>query len=157
MAPHHTKTLNLRNWKMFVHGTIWWFQYCLVEDLIKWIHATCMDNEFGMNLINLNQLGCENKTNLKLERLFSEYTPRRLMITHIIESYWIPSQKKSLHVTHPLMLMMICAKYGKNASRIVDFFKVKAEKLEKLDSTRHKASEICLRPPLHIYFHKFSR
>ena len=26
-----------------------------------------------------------------------------------------------------------------------------------LDSTRRKASEICLRPPLHIYFHKFSR
>ena len=32
------------------------------------------------------------------------------------------------------MLMMICAKYGKNASKILDFFifKVKAEKLEKL-------------------------
>ena len=30
------------------------------------------------------------------------------------------------------MPMMICAKYGKNVSRIVDFFfKVKAEKLEK--------------------------
>ena len=30
------------------------------------------------------------------------------------------------------MLMMICAKYGKNASRIVDlFFKVKPKKLEK--------------------------
>ena len=41
--------------------------------------------------------------------------------------------QRSLHVTHPLMLMMICAKYGENASRIVDFFfKVKAEKLEKL-------------------------
>ena len=26
-----------------------------------------------------------------------------------------------------------------------------------LDSTRRKASEIYLRPPLHIYFHKFSR
>ena len=26
-----------------------------------------------------------------------------------------------------------------------------------LDSTRRKASDICLRPPLHIYFHKFSR
>ena len=36
---------------------------------------------------------------------------------------------RSLHVTHPLMLMMICAKYGKNASRIVDFFfKVTTEK-----------------------------
>ena len=39
--------------------------------------------------------------------------------------------QRSLHATHPLMLMMICAKYGKNASRIVDFFKVKAKKIEK--------------------------
>ena len=40
--------------------------------------------------------------------------------------------QRSLHATHPLMVMMICAKYGKNASRIVDFFfKVKAQKLEK--------------------------
>ena len=31
------------------------------------------------------------------------------------------------------MLMMICAKYGKNPSRTVDFFfKVKAEKLKKI-------------------------
>ena len=29
------------------------------------------------------------------ERLRSEDTPRRLMITHTIESYWIPSQKKT--------------------------------------------------------------
>ena len=29
------------------------------------------------------------------------------------------------------MLMMICAKYGKNISRIVDFFQGVAEKLEK--------------------------
>ena len=28
----------------------------------------------------------------QLERLRSEDTPRRLMITHTIESYWIPSQ-----------------------------------------------------------------
>ena len=31
----------------------------------------------------------------QLERLCSEDTPRRLMITHTIESYWIPSQKKT--------------------------------------------------------------
>ena len=31
----------------------------------------------------------------QLERLRSEDTPRRLMITHTIESYWIPSQKKT--------------------------------------------------------------
>ena len=29
----------------------------------------------------------------KLERLRSEDTPHRLVITHTIESYWIPSQK----------------------------------------------------------------
>ena len=33
------------------------------------------------------------------------------------------------------MLMMICAKYRKNARRIVDFVKVKAEKLEKFAKT----------------------
>ena len=31
----------------------------------------------------------------QLERLRSEDTPRRLLITHTIESYWIPSQKKT--------------------------------------------------------------
>ena len=31
----------------------------------------------------------------QLERLRFEDTPRRLMITHTIESYWIPSQKKT--------------------------------------------------------------
>ena len=31
----------------------------------------------------------------QLERLHSEDTRRRLMITHTIESYWIPSQKKT--------------------------------------------------------------
>ena len=31
----------------------------------------------------------------QLERLHSENTPSRLMITHTIESYWIPSQKKT--------------------------------------------------------------
>ena len=32
---------------------------------------------------------------LELERLRSEDTPRRLMITHTIKSYWIPSQKNT--------------------------------------------------------------
>ena len=31
----------------------------------------------------------------QLERLHSEDTPRHLMITHTIESYWIPRQKKT--------------------------------------------------------------
>ena len=30
----------------------------------------------------------------QLERLHSDDTPCLLMITHIIESYWIPSQKE---------------------------------------------------------------
>ena len=41
--------------------------------------------------------------------------------------------QRSLHVTHPLMLMMICAKYGKNPLRTVDFFfKVKAKNFKNL-------------------------
>ena len=31
----------------------------------------------------------------QLERLRSQDAPLRLMITHTIESYWIPSQKKT--------------------------------------------------------------
>ena len=39
---------------------------------------------------------CENYHELEqLERRHSEDTTRRLMITHTIESYWIPSQKKT--------------------------------------------------------------
>ena len=38
----------------------------------------------------------------------------------------------SLHATLPLMLMMICANCGKNASRIVDFFQGESRKLEKI-------------------------
>ena len=38
----------------------------------------------------------------------------------------------SLYATHPLKLVIICAKYGKNPSKTVDFFfKVKAEKFQK--------------------------
>ena len=92
------------------------------------------------NIFKLEQLG----------RLRSEDTPRRLMITHTIESYWIPSQKnyrsrtenvteriqfsksrsndladigqgqRSSHATHLLMLVIICTKYGKNPPRTVD-------------------------------------
>ena len=74
----------------------------------------------------------------QLERLCSEDTPRRFMITHTIESYWIPSEtsfiakswpndlevigqgQRSSHATHLLMLVIICTKYGKNPSRTVD-------------------------------------
>ena len=60
------------------------------------------------------------------------------MIIHTIESYRIPSQNENigqgqswLHATHPLMLVMICAKYGKNASRMVDFFQGESRKIRK--------------------------
>ena len=85
------------------------------------------------------------------------------MITHTIESYWIPSQKnnrsrtenvteqtrfsksrwndledigqgqRSSHATHPLMVVIICGKYGNNRSRTEKryradtIFKVKVE------------------------------
>ena len=70
---------------------------------------------------------------MKLERLRFEDTPRRLMITHTIESCWIPQVKtrsndlkdigqgqRSWHATHLLLLVIICTKYGKNQSRTVD-------------------------------------
>ena len=68
----------------------------------------------------------------QLERLRSEDTPRRLMITHTIESCWIPSQNKvewpwryrsrSKVITCDtlLMLVIICIIYGKNPSRTID-------------------------------------
>ena len=55
----------------------------------------------------------------QLERLRSEDTHAPSWLP-TLESYRIPSQnenigqgQRSLHATHPLMLMMICAKYGK--------------------------------------------
>ena len=76
----------------------------------------------------------KNKKKLEqLERLRSEDTPRRLMITHTIEPCWIPQVKtrsndledigqgqRSWHATHLLMLVIVCTTYGKNPSRIVD-------------------------------------
>ena len=68
----------------------------------------------------------------QLERLRSEDTPRRLMITHTIESCWVQIKtrsndledigqgQRSSHATHLLMLVIICAKYGKNPSGTVD-------------------------------------
>ena len=45
-----------------------------------------------------------------------------------LENIGLGQGQRSLHATHPLMLMMICAKYGKNASRIVDFFQGESRK-----------------------------
>ena len=74
----------------------------------------------------------------QLERLRSEDTRRRLMITHSIESYWIPSQKKTkwklqilrirqnfkilkqtLHTTHLLKLLDKMCKYKMDPTNIV--------------------------------------
>ena len=41
-----------------------------------------------------------NKKLEQLEHLHSEDTPCRLMITHTIESYWIPSQNKTKSKLH---------------------------------------------------------
>ena len=44
-----------------------------------------------------------NQTQIEqLERRRSDDTPRRLMITHTIESYWIPSQKNHRSKTETL-------------------------------------------------------
>ena len=44
----------------------------------------------------------------QLERLRSENTLRRLMITHSIEAYWIPSQKKT---KSKLQIYRICQNF----------------------------------------------
>ena len=41
----------------------------------------------------------------QLERLRSEDTPRRLIITHTIESYWIPSQKMTKSKLHRRLMI----------------------------------------------------
>ena len=71
-----------------------------------------------------------NQTKLEqLECLRSEDTPCRLMITHTIESYWIPSEKKikiflifkqSLHTTHLLKLLDKMCKYEMDPTSIVE-------------------------------------
>ena len=90
-----------------------------------------------------------NRRNKTRTPAFCGY-PRRLMITHTIESYWIPCQKinrsrtqnvaertrfsksrsndledigqgqRSSHATDLPMLVIICTKYGKNPPRTVD-------------------------------------
>ena len=59
----------------------------------------------------------------QLERLRSEDTPRRLMITHTIESYWIPNfwiLKRALHATHLLKLLDKMCKYEMDPMSIVE-------------------------------------
>ena len=48
-----------------------------------------------ISCINIDFSSADQTKLEQLERLRSEDTPRHLMITHTIESYWIPSQKKT--------------------------------------------------------------
>ena len=140
---------------VIMHGT-WW---CHQMETFSTLQALCVGNspvtsEFPSQRPVTRSFDiffdlCLNKLE-QLERLRSEDTPRRLMITHTIGSYWIPSQKnnrsrtenitertrfsksrsndledigqgqRSSHATHLLMLVIICTKYGKNPSRTVD-------------------------------------
>ena len=111
-----------RNWYIFIQENACENVVCETVAILSW--PQCVKSVATRLLLAWLQKKLE-----QLEHLRSEDTPRRLMITHTIESYRIPSQnenigqgQRSLHTTRPLMLMMICAKYGKNASRIVDFF-----------------------------------
>ena len=65
--------------------------------ILACINLICVYND---RLTFFRECFCNSKTNRheictklqQLERLRSEDTPRRLMITHTIESCWIPSQ-----------------------------------------------------------------
>ena len=61
-------------------------QNCL---LLAWYKVT-VNHRWYVNWNTKNTCKLE-----QLERLRSEDIPRRLMITHTIESNWIPSQKKT--------------------------------------------------------------
>ena len=134
------------SWKMRIHSSsvinIMAGDDLAIEEAIIWANGYSF-HSCPCTLPGLNKLE-------QLERLRSEDTPRRLMITHTFETYWIPSQKnnrsrtenvteqtrfsksrsndledigqgqRSSHATHLLMLVIICTKYGKNPSRIVD-------------------------------------
>ena len=80
-------------------------------------------------------IGNDNEILYKLEPwecLHFEDTTRPLMITHTIESCWIPSQtrsndledigqdQRSSRAIHILMLVIICTKYGNNSSGTAD-------------------------------------
>ena len=63
--------------------------YITIEEPHK-IHVELECGVPGWNLLWFTELKLE-----QLERLSSEDTPRRLMIIHTIESYWVPSQMKT--------------------------------------------------------------
>ena len=107
----------------------------------------CCSQGYQHRIENTHIWGVEMASDRTLERLRSEDTPRCLVITHTIESYWIPGKKnnrsrtenvtewtrfsksrsndledigqgqRSSYATHPLMVAIICGKYGNNLSR----------------------------------------
>ena len=69
---------------------------------LKALQDFCVPSQLFITSLVLDKYGHQSQRQSskylkleKLERLRSEDTSRCLMITHTIESYWIPSQKKT--------------------------------------------------------------
>ena len=119
--------------------------YCYLC-LIPWVHPSHPSFSHILDLkcphyhCCTRQVSDKNSTKLEeLECLHSEDTPHRPMITHTIDSYWIPSQTKqsykfqefaktsnvwiltkSLHVTHLLQLLDKMCKCEMDPASIVE-------------------------------------
>ena len=70
-----------------------------------WACALCLHRQMTMTLYIYRPRQFQLE---QLERLHSEDTPCHLMITHTIESYWIPSQKKT---KSKLQISRICQNF----------------------------------------------
>ena len=69
---------------------------------LKALQDFCVPSQLFITSLVLDKYGHQSQRQSskylkleKLKRLRSEDTSRRLMITHTIDSYWIPSQKKT--------------------------------------------------------------
>ena len=60
----------------------------------NWYNKCLIDSTSTVHFVPGSGQYCKTPQLEQLERLRSEDTPRRLMITHTIESCWIPSQNK---------------------------------------------------------------
>ena len=107
------------------------FKYFIPRNFTWWYHSVIKGHWLQESEKNLEKLEC----------LRSEDIPRPLMITHIIESYWIPSQRKTksklqikefakisnfyilkqtLHLEHLLKLLDKMCKYEMDPTSIVE-------------------------------------
>ena len=111
----------------------WWCHHCQIQQTkcLQMIKIHGMDYQIYQNTKILAKYKLE-----QLECLCSEDTLRRLMITHTIESYWIPSQsnkfkefdkitnfwilKQTLHTVHLLKLLEKMCKYEMDPTSIVE-------------------------------------